>query len=409
MEGNNTNREIENRKRRNLLTLFFIVLFYGFGEGTFFIVYQPFLLDITGSIFLTGVLITVFSIVQFLPAPFTGKISDKIGRKKMMLIDTPTRILGLFLLTVSNNVVLVTIGLICFFLAGVIGMSSFQILLSESSNDSKKGLMVGLIFFALFAGGIVGKFFIIVNKGFDARFYFFLFLVIEMINWAIIAGVLKDVKTKNNLKKIKKVRSTLSEQSLWSKMIKTPKFRVAIIFFTLDVFIWSISGAVFIAGLRDQLGLTNNDIAFISIWFSIANMIFQIPGGHLADRIGRKKSLVLSQCFGLVYFSLNIVAYFYWTMALVPIMILLLSLGQFFVGISVSTFIPSEQMSLTNLDENRKAESYGVVTFIRGLGIIPTGIIAGFLIDYIHFLAPFFITLGGIIIEIWFLIKYFED
>ncbi|MCK4383165.1 MAG: MFS transporter [Candidatus Lokiarchaeota archaeon] len=174
MEGNNTNREIENRKRRNLLTLFFIVLFYGFGEGTFFIVYQPFLLDITGSIFLTGVLITVFSIVQFLPAPFTGKISDKIGRKKMMLIDTPTRILGLFLLTVSNNVVLVTIGLICFFLAGVIGMSSFQILLSESSNDSKKGLMVGLIFFALFAGGIVGKFFIIVNKGFDARFYFFL-------------------------------------------------------------------------------------------------------------------------------------------------------------------------------------------------------------------------------------------
>jgi len=409
MEGNNTNREIENRKRRNLLTLFFIVLFYGFGEGTFFIVYQPFLLDITGSIFLTGVLITVFSIVQFLPAPFTGKISDKIGRKKMMLIDTPTRILGLFLLTVSNNVVLVTIGLICFFLAGVIGMSSFQILLSESSNESKKGLMVGLIFFALFAGGIVGKFFIIVNKGFDARFYFFLFLVIEMINWAIIAGVLKDVKTKNNLKKIKKVRSTLSERSVWSRIITTPKFRVVLIFFTLDVFIWSISGAVFIAGLRDHYGLTNNDIAFISIWFSISNMIFQIPGGHLADRIGRKKSLVLSQCFGLVYFSLNIVAYFYWTMALVPIMLLLLSLGQFFVGISVSTFIPSEQMSLTNLDENRKAESYGVVTFIRGLGIIPTGIIAGFLIDYIHYLAPFIITLAGILFEIWFLLKYFRD
>ena len=409
MEGNNTNREIENRKRRNLLTLFFIVLFYGFGEGTFFIVYQPFLLDITGSIFLTGVLITVFSIVQFLPAPFTGKISDKIGRKKMMLIDTPTRILGLFLLTVSNNVVLVTIGLICFFLAGVIGMSSFQILLSESSNESKKGLMVGLIFFALFAGGIVGKFFIIVNKGFDARFYFFLFLVIEMINWAIIAGILKDVKTKNNLKKIKKVRSTLSERSVWSRIITTPKFRVVLIFFTLDVFIWSISGAVFIAGLRDHYGLTNNDIAFISIWFSISNMIFQIPGGHLADRIGRKKSLVLSQCFGLVYFSLNIVAYFYWTMALVPIMLLLLSLGQFFVGISVSTFIPSEQMSLTNLDENRKAESYGVVTFIRGLGIIPTGIIAGFLIDYIHYLAPFIITLAGILFEIWFLLKYFRD
>lgn len=409
MEGNNAARGIENRKRRNLLTLFFIVLFYGFGEGTFFIVYQPFLLDITGSIFVTGALITVFNIFQFLPAPFTGKISDKIGRKNMMLIDSPIRILGLFLLIVSNNVVIVTIGIICFFLAGVIGGISFQILLSESSNESKKGLMVGFIFFALFAGGIVGKFLIIVNKGFNARFYFFLFLVIEMINWAIITVFIKEVKTKDNLKKIKKDRSSLKERSVWFNMISTPKFRVALIFFTLDIFIWSISGAVFIAGLRDHLGLTNNDIAFMSIWFSIANMIFQIPGGHLADRIGRKKSLILSQCLGLVYFSLNIVAYFYWTLALVPIMLLLLSLGQFFVGISVSTFIPSEQMSLTNLDENRKAESYGVVTFIRGLGIIPTGIIAGFLIDYIHYLAPFIITLVGILFEIWFLLKYFED
>jgi MFS family permease len=157
--------------------------------------------------------------------------------------------------------------------------------------------------------------------------------------------------------------------------------------------------AIFIAGLRDQLGLTNDEIAFLSIWFNISNMILQIPGGHLADRIGRKRSLVLSQCLGLVYLSLNIVAYFYWSIALVPVMFLLLSLGQFFVGISVSTFIPSEQMSLSNLDEKRKAESNGVVNFVRALGVIPTGIIAGFLIDYIHYLAPFIITLGGIFLR----------
>jgi len=42
----------EKLKRRNLWGLNFIALIGGFGDGAFFIVYQPYLLDITGSIFL---------------------------------------------------------------------------------------------------------------------------------------------------------------------------------------------------------------------------------------------------------------------------------------------------------------------------------------------------------------------
>ena len=81
------------------------------------------------------------------------------------------------------------------------------------------------------------------------------------------------------------------------------------------------------------------------------------------------------------------------------------------MGICVSMFIPSEGMTLTDLDETgkRKAESLGIVSFIRGIGHIPTGIIAGFLIEYVNYITPFVITIVGIIILIVILFKYFHD
>ena len=37
---------------------------------------------------------------------------------------------------------------------------------------------------------------------------------------------------------------------------------------------------------------------------------------------------------------------------------------------------------------------------------IPTGVIGGFLMEYVHFLSPFIITTIGIAVEVWFIVKY---
>jgi hypothetical protein len=66
-------------------------------------------------------------------------------------------------------------------------------------------------------------------------------------------------------------------------------------------------------------------------------------------------------------------------------------------------------MTLTNLDDNRKGFSYGIVTFIRGIGMLPTGAIGGFLAQNINYTAPFVVGLVGLVIEVWFLVKYFKD
>ena len=89
---------IEKIKRKNLWALFFINLIHGMGAGMFNVVYQPFILDLTGSILMTGIIVSIGAIVQFLPMPLIGKLSDKLGRKKLMLGAIPLYILGLIFL-----------------------------------------------------------------------------------------------------------------------------------------------------------------------------------------------------------------------------------------------------------------------------------------------------------------------
>ena len=94
--------EIDKIKRKNLWALFFINLIHGMGVGMFNVVYQPFILELTNSIMITGVLITLGAFIQFIPMPLVGKLSDKIGRKKLMLFSVPFYIFGLIFLIFSN-------------------------------------------------------------------------------------------------------------------------------------------------------------------------------------------------------------------------------------------------------------------------------------------------------------------
>ncbi|MHA2122702.1 MAG: MFS transporter, partial [Promethearchaeota archaeon] len=145
--------------------------------------------------------------------------------------------------------------------------------------------------------------------------------------------------------------------------------------------------------------------------FNVSSLIFQIPAGHLADRIGKKRSLLLSESLGIGYFVLIISGFIVWNMGFNLLLLIFLIIGEFIMGISASMFIPSEGMTVTDLDETgkRKAEALGIVSLIRGIGFIPTGIIAGFLMEYVNYVTPFLITILGIFVLIWILFKYFHD
>ena len=401
--------EIDRVQKKNLWALFSMGLIYGFASRPFFLVFQPFLLEITGSVFTTGILVTLGGIIIFLPKPWVGRLSDKYNRKKVWLLEVPLFFIGMAILLFAENLILLVPGIILFHLSGVVGEISYNMYISASSEKTKKGILFGLMFFSIFIGNIGGEFYVLLDIVNDIRVYFILYMLLDSISYLIMFFVISNptsIKTKDSAITTEIINK---RQSMWKDIFKSPKKRAVLIFFVLDTFIYSISLSILGAGLRAQYGLTYEQLAFIAICLSISTMIFQIPGGHLADKIGKKRSLIVSELFGLGFYLTLILAFIFWSLGFPQVLIPLLSVGNILFGLNISTFIPSARMILTDLDEIRKAESYGISDFLIGLGFIPTGFIGGYLTEEINYIIPFVLSFIGIIFLIWYLRKYFDE
>jgi MFS family permease len=397
-------------RKRNLITLAITKLIHGFGLGMFSVVYQPFLLELTNSIVLTGLFISIGSIIQFMPMPLVGRLSDKFNRKYLLLSSIPIFIIGLVFLILANpsNLYFVIFGIIFYFIGFIINNLNAQFLVAENS-DKSKGRVFGFMFFSFFGGTIAGTSFIILGQGLNSRYYLIFFIVLLIVEEIIFIFFLTVQPQGNQNQKLHANIKNNKKENMWIKIFKIKTLRSILIFFTLDIFVYSISLSIYSGGLNDYYNLTKEDIALISLWFNLGNAIFQIPAGHITDKIGNKKTLILSQIFGFGFFFMNILSVILWMNFIRHTLILTLSIGHVLFALSVVTFIPAEQIILTNLGQDQKAESYGIVSFFRGIGLIPTGILAGLIVENIHYIAPFIFSTIGLIIELIFLIKFFHE
>jgi len=396
-------------KRRNLWSQIIMYIIHGFGFSAFNVVLQPFILEFTVSLFYTGIIISISSIMQFLPMPFIGKLSDKYGLKKIWLFGPPIYAFGLLLLIISINIPFLIIGVLTYMLGAMVNNLNFQLFVSENSGETKKGIMYGFVFFAYFGGSIVGTYLVMLDLGFSFQFYFQVFIVILIIEWLILVLIIRSPEAIKKHIELDLIKTEKIKQKKATKLFQNSKIKVASFFFTLDVFVWGIALSIYNAGLTTYYHFTLSEIASIAVWFYISNMVFQIPAGRIADKIGKKKCLIMSQYFGMVFFSMNILISVLWSQGITVFAFPGLIIGQIFFGVAITTFIPSEQMTLTKLDDRKKAESYGIVVFIRGIGMMPTGAIGGFLAEYVHYIAPFVVGLVGLVFEILFLVKYFKE
>ena len=294
---------LDKNKRRNLITLAITKLIHGFGTGMFTIVYQPFLLELTNSIVLTGLIISIGAVMQFLPMPIIGKFSDRFNRKYLLISSIPLYILGLLLLVIANtnSLYYIILGIILYFLGFIINNLNTQFLVAENSNKSK-GVIFGFMFFSYFGGTIAGSLFIILSQIINSRFYFMFFILLLVIEGIIFTFFIsaQTIDSQNQIKPIKNLEK--EKNNMWVKILTTKTSRSILIFFTLDIFVYSISLSIYTGGLYDYYNLTKDDIAFIYLWFNIGNALFQIPAGRITDKIGNKTTLILSQIFGFGFF-----------------------------------------------------------------------------------------------------------
>jgi MFS family permease len=401
---------LEKKKRNNLIAISITKLLHGFGTNIFNVIYQPFLLQITNSLVLTGFIVSLGSIMQFLPMPFIGRLSDKYNRKILITFSMPVFMMGVFLFMIASpsTIFYAILGLLLYFFGATINNLNSQFIISENS-DKSKGLIYGFMFFSFFMGSIGGSILLIlIPYYYGSKIYFLLYIGILAIE-GIIYAILLSTKT-HTKESISLFNKNKKKMNLWKNIfINSKTLRSILIFFTLDIFVYGTTLSIYNAGLVEFYHLTTENIALLSIGMNTTNMIFQIPAGRVTDKLGNKRILILSQIFGLGFFIFNIVTIFLWINGITSIiMLMLLLFGEISLALSIVTFIPAEQVILTDLGKERKYEYYGIINFMRGVGYIPTGYLAGLMVENIGYISPFIFSIVGVIFEILFLLRFFH-
>ena len=102
-----------------------------------------------------GILQATYPMMQFLGAPLLGRISDRFGRKPILIVSQIGTFMGFVLLGLSNSLWLLFLSRIIDGLSGA-NMSTAQAAVADSTNDKTRTQGLGLIGAAFGVGFVLG-------------------------------------------------------------------------------------------------------------------------------------------------------------------------------------------------------------------------------------------------------------
>ncbi len=341
--------------------------------------------SMSGIVLFGGALGAIYSILQFFAAPLWGGLSDKYGRKPILLIS----VFGLFLSYVlwffsGSFTLLILARLVGGIMGGNLSTATAAIAdVTDSSNRSKGMAFVGIAFALGFIigpalGGIlttvnpVVDFPDLLNYGINPFSYAAgLAAILSLINFVWI--YLKFEETHKPKKDIV-VTGTRTANIL--KLFKPLPYRdVNLVNYAYFLFIAAFSGMEFTLTFVavERLGYTPMDNAYMFIFIGVFIALTQ--GGFVrrkANTIGEKKMAMMG--LATVIPGLILIAFSYSTT--------MLYLGLLFLSIGSAMAIPTLTALVSlNTPEDEQGRSLGIFRSLGSLGRV-VGPIAASLIYY---------------------------
>lgn len=179
-------------KDQKLLTLLLVVFIDMVGFGIV-IPILPILIEKTGGgAFMVGVIISIFSLFQFLFSPILGRLSDKYGRKPILVISSFINALSYFLMFFSQNLWIIILSRT---VAGVgsANLSVAQAYIADVSKSHERTKMMGMLGAIFGLGFIVGPLLGAIASGrFSPGFPFLIPAVLSFINAILILVILPE-------------------------------------------------------------------------------------------------------------------------------------------------------------------------------------------------------------------------
>ncbi len=329
------------------------------------------------SDFQIGIIIAAFSFMQFLFNPIVGRLSDKFGRRKIILITSVFTVTSYLIFSFSTSFLMLLISRIIAGIGGSnIGAAQAYIAdVTDKKNRSKGMGVIGAAFglgfvFGPLLGGLISKI-SYEAVGFSAAgFSFFAFLFALFF-------LPESLKEKSS----EKMSYKLVDMKEIVKVFKTPKLGFVVFLFFIVVFsIANIYGVFAILGFK-IFHFTDPQIAYL---YSIIGVVGAfVQGGFLRILVVRFEDRALI-IFGTVLMGVGLAALPYGTSFFnVAFITVVVALGA---GI-LQPILLSKVSKLTS--EKEQGTVLGINQSLASLARVLGPLWGGFAFEYIGYQFPF--------------------
>ena len=386
----NTNTKLS----KNILIFLFTVVLFNLIGATILVTVQAFIVkQYNSTAIAVSLLIVLYAAAQFIAAPILGRISDKYGRRPILLICLLGSALGYFIFGLGGALwVLYLSRIIDGFTGGNVSIAQAYISDVSSEKDRTKNLgFIGVAFgLGFILGPIFGGIFSQISLNAPAYAAGIFSLAATLIGFYILPESIP--KDKRNLTNIK--LNELNPFKSIGKMLKLPVLGTLLIVFCIANFAFNgfnVNAPVF---LIYKFSATPLEIA--GMLFVVGIVMAIVQGGligKLKTKFGDKKLIMGGLLIQALGFILFILAPSFWMIYLIG--------GIISAGFALRSPTMYSLFS-KNVSASEQGEIFGVSTSLFALMNVLGPLFAGLVYDKIMPTAPYWI--GAILFIIAFIL-----
>ena len=357
-------------------------MLYGLRENMVRVIWQPFVLSLGASMPLLGFLESLggfWGIVPTAMQPLGGWISDRRGRKPLILVGTALSTLGLMVMVLAGYT-----GQWVWLLPGIILLGSLAIAIpaldssvAESTSPNGRGRAFGLTntFYAL--SGVFAP----ALGGFLAQRYGFLSVLVaavalEGLTFSAVAVVMRDTMKVQERKVLIGKEFVAMVRTLFDPPVRLRRFYITL---TFDAIAYGAGYALLYGLLSRAYGFTPFQLGLMASVSSLTWAASQLSFGKMVDKHGTVPFMIFSEMLAVMI----MVAWLF--VRTFPAFLALHALW----GINLAAWMPSFLAWVTNsVSDAERAQEMGRMAAFRGLLAFPAPYLGGLLYDWFGFRGP---------------------
>lgn len=353
------------KKNKSLITIFLVVFIDLLGFGIILPLLPYIAEKFQATPFTIGILSAVYSFFQLIASPILGRLSDRYGRKKLLIISQLGSAIGYLILGLANSLPLVFISRV---IDGITGgnISVAQAYIADVTTKENRAKGMGLIGAAFGLGFIFGPAIggAMSKISYSAPAYFA--TLISLTTVLTTAFFLKETVNEKKAKTSPKTRLTWKE---FEKVLSLyPIGTLIIIFFLLNT-AFSIMQSNFVLWSQKTFNFDASQNGWYFTYIGILAVVFQL---QLLPRVIKKfheKKILLTSLFfmflGLILIPLSKNPSF-------------LFIALFFIPLGNSLANPTIQaLASENVPKEEYGETLGILQSSGSMGRILGPIIGG--------------------------------